>query len=114
MTVTWVILADRARVAIRRQRTLGGPFELVQELAPSAGPRGHEAKAFAREIAGELATARTAQRFDALVLVAEPGFLALLRDALDHATRRRVRSEIPEQLLDASDAELARQIEAAR
>jgi protein required for attachment to host cells len=139
--ITWIVLADRTRAAIRRQRKLGGPFELVQELEHAASrlmdrelgtdrpgrtidgsgtrrhaleahesPHEHEAKVFAREIAAQLAAARTSRRYDALVLVAEPRFLGMLRDALDHATRQRVRAEIPKRLLDATDADLAQHV----
>lgn len=139
--ITWVVLADRSRAIVRRQRVRGGPFEQVQDMEHPAGrladremgtdrpgrsfdggrarrhalsgresTHEHEAAVFAREIASALATAAGARRFDALVIAAEPRFLGVLRDALDHATRQRVRAEIGKRLIDASDAELARHV----
>ena len=141
MTVTWIVLADRTRASIRRQRTLRGPFEHIEDLDHPEGrlhagalesdrqgqtvdsshgqPHGfsphetveeHLSAGFARTIAHRLSTAATARRFDALVRVAEPRFLGLLRGALDHGTQQRVRGEIRKRLVDATDPDLAQHL----
>jgi protein required for attachment to host cells len=143
VTTTWIILADRTRASIRRRRTMQGRFEHIEDVehregrahldelltdragqstdsahhrhafAPHTNTHDHEAEVFAREIARRLAIARGTRRFDAVVLVAEPRFLGVLRTALDPAERRLVRGEIPKRMLDATDAELGAQLEAA-
>lgn len=141
MTVTWIVLADRTRASIRRQRTPKGPFEHVEDIdhpdgrlhtsqlgtdrpgqtsdsahghphafEPHETIAEHEAHSFAKAIAHRLHAASNARRFDALVLVAEPRFLGLLRAALDHATQQRVRGEIRHRLVDASDADIAQHL----
>lgn len=142
MTVTWVVLADRTRASIRRQRTAHGAFEHVEDLdhpegrlhsaqlgtdrpgqtvdsshgrphafSPHETMEEHAAHTFARTIAHRLTAAGNARRFDALVLVAEPRFLGLLRAALDHSTQQRVRGEIRKHLIGATDADIAQHLE---
>lgn len=75
----------------------------------------HEAAAkdFAGRIAVELEAARREDRFSELVLVAEPHFLGLLREALKPETKRAVRHEVRREYAQGSDAELRAQIIAA-
>lgn len=49
---------------------------------------------FAREVARELGARRNADDFVRLMLVAEPGFLGLLRSSLDPATAKTVHVEL--------------------
>lgn len=53
------------------------------------------AKKFARRIASILLHARNERQFSELVLVAEPHFLGVLRNALDPVTRDTVVGEVP-------------------
>jgi protein required for attachment to host cells len=58
----------------------------------------HDATVFAREIAEKLRVARHQQRFDRLVLVAEPRFLGRLRAALDEQTEALVDTTVGKDL----------------
>lgn len=53
---------------------------------------------FARELAAILSARRADRHFDDLVLVAEPGFLGMLRNALDHPTTACVRRTLHKNL----------------
>lgn len=50
----------------------------------------HVVSQFARTIAADLSRSRAEGLFDAIILVAEPGFLGILRDALDKPTAQIV------------------------
>lgn len=66
---------------------------------------------FAREIARALSDRRTHEGFDRLILAAEPGFLGLLRAALDDPTKRLVDGELPKELTHASIEDIAARLE---
>jgi protein required for attachment to host cells len=92
----------------------------IQESANSAH-HGVEARhdahrerkaAFAREVASRLNAASAAGAFDALVLFVASRSLATLRDALDDATRRKVKGEFPKDLTKVPLAELPRHLDA--
>src|SRR3972149_6486974 len=68
------------------------------------GPRAHEAIAFARELAGRMAAARSRGEIERLVLVAAPEFLGLLREALGGGTRRLVEAEFALNLVKMTPA----------
>jgi protein required for attachment to host cells len=67
----------------------------------------HDAKAFAKEIAEHLRQQRMQSRFERLVLVAEPHFLGLVRQALDDVTARLVVATVPKDLASVSLRDLA-------
>lgn len=77
-------------------------------LSSSETPHDHDAKAFARELAERLRADRLQQRFERLVLVAEPRFLGLLRAALDEGTARTVIGTVPKDLAEVPLQDLAR------
>lgn len=64
--------------------------------------------AFIRDIATRLNDANARDDFDALVLYAAPRSLAILREALDEATRRKIKAEVPSDLTKTPVAELPR------
>jgi protein required for attachment to host cells len=64
------------------------------------------AASFARDLADRLATGRKANRFEAVVLVAEPRFLGRLREALDTQTAHQVTASVGKDLAHASVHEL--------
>jgi protein required for attachment to host cells len=68
------------------------------------------ARRFARSISQTLETARNEGRFGSLVLVAEPHFLGLLRDALPSSVQRTVRHEVNHEYGNASEDELRVQV----
>jgi protein required for attachment to host cells len=61
-------------------------------------PRKHEAIIFAQKIATELEQARQADRFDRLIVMAEPSFLGVLRQALPSALGSTVVAEVAKDL----------------
>jgi protein required for attachment to host cells len=69
------------------------------------------AMAFARILAELLDKGRTTHAFGKLVLVAEPGFLGLLRGALDPHTAALVVKTVHKDLPEVSEKELASHIE---
>lgn len=62
-------------------------------------PRKHEAELFARRIAEQTQTAYQQHEFDRLILMAAPGFLGLLRQALPDSMRALVVREIGKDLV---------------
>ncbi len=70
-------------------------------------PHEHDAHDFARELSGLLRAARLDNRFGRLVLVAEPGFLGMLRDALDGPTADMVTGTVGKDLGQIPDREVA-------
>ncbi|MFW5698611.1 MAG: host attachment protein [Planctomycetota bacterium] len=71
-----------------------GQRAMAQEQRPSS----HEDRAWARQLADQLRQRRSAAPVDSLVLVAEPGFLGLLGDALDRPTAALVTTRIPKDI----------------
>lgn len=58
----------------------------------------HVVSAFAHTVASELSKARAGGAFDKLILVAEPGFLGVLREALDRPTAQLVVDSVKKNL----------------
>lgn len=56
---------------------------------------------FAKTVAAKIDTARKKDRFDRLVLVADPRFLGHLRQGLSAATRHKLTKELQKNLADA-------------
>ena len=69
-------------------------------------PKAQNALRFAHELAERLDRARVEGRFDKLVLVAAPGFLGLLREALPKQTRARVTAEVDKDLVTHDPADI--------
>ena len=66
-------------------------------------PHRHVELLFARRIARALALARREGRIDRIVLMAEPGFLGLIRQALPSGLASSVAAEIPKDLVHQSE-----------
>lgn len=86
-----------------------GPGRHAMEVEES--PKEREAANFAREVAAAINESRTHQGFDRLVLVAEPGFLGLLRGALDHASAKLVDGEVLKEIVEQKVDEIAKHLE---
>jgi protein required for attachment to host cells len=65
-----------------------------------------EATSFALQLARFLQKGRNDGRFDALVLIAAPAFLGIMRDRLDTPTRQRVMLEVDKNLVHLDAAAL--------
>lgn len=74
-------------------------------------PKTREAQDFARELAQFLDKARARGEFQALSIVAEPRFLGLLRERLDHGTRELVDREVDKNLTRRSPETIAGALE---
>lgn len=75
-------------------------------MAQEETPKEREASTFAREIAEAIRSRRNANEFDRLVLVAEPGFLGMLREALDDATAKTIHGEVRKDIVERPLAEI--------
>lgn len=67
----------------------------------------HAAKAFAHTLADKLDKARNEHRYGQLVLVAEPRFLGMLREALDKGTAALVSTTVNKDLANLELEDLA-------
>ncbi len=66
-------------------------------------PHRHVELLFARRIAEALALARSQGRIDRIVLMAEPGFLGLLRQVLPPGLGSSIAAEVPKDLVHQSE-----------
>jgi protein required for attachment to host cells len=133
--MSWILIANRtgARIVDKQGRALS----LVQELehsrgrlrdrevdsdrqgrssargsaphalSPAEGPHEHDARTFARVCADALRQGRLGGHYERLILVAEPRFLGLVRQALDDVTARMVSATVPKDLAQVGLRELA-------
>ncbi|HEU4669216.1 MAG TPA: host attachment protein [Dyella sp.] len=99
-------LHDRDLVTDRPGRSFDRVGQGHHATDPGTSPGEHEAERFAIELARRLHKDRAENRFRALVLVADPGFLGLLRAHLDEPTRQRVVLEIDKNLAHMDAAEI--------
>ncbi len=65
-------------------------------------PRKHEASSFAHRIAAQLESDLRAGQYDRLVVMAGPGFLGLLRQALPRSVQGVIAAEVPKDLVHQS------------
>jgi hypothetical protein len=84
-----------------RARYYAGAFP--HRLGPEKDPHEEVAEAFAKTIAQHLAKQYQKEKFDDLVIVAEPRFLGLVRSALDKKTNAAVSKWIRKDLDKLSD-----------
>ena len=132
MQATWVVVADRQCATIytvpRGMARLRQLCELRESRASAArdgGPPGsrkawisdrtftpaeRQARSFAMQVALHVEDARLDRRFDELILVAAPTFLAYLRESLSQAARDAVIGEIPKNLAGAQQETLQEQV----
>ena len=119
MQATWVVVADRncatiytvprgmARLRqlseLRQSRTSTGPDGGRQTRKPDQALNRVERQAcsFAADVALYVEDARRERRFEELILVAAPAFLACLRESLSQAARDAVIGEIGKNLVGA-------------
>ncbi len=79
-------------------------------MSKSESPQEHLAVQFAKSLANKLRDGRVQHRYTRLVIAAEPGFLGLLRGALDNQTQRLVVREVPEHLQQLGPAQLVSRV----
>lgn len=76
-------------------------------MAQEETTKEREASNFAREVCEVVRKRRVEGGFDRLVLVAEPGFLGLLRGSLDDASAKLVSGEVHKEVTDRPVDEIA-------
>jgi len=135
MQKTWIIVADRTTAklfeldgrSLSYQRKLSHPEGRLQDKAidtdrpgrafdshgqgrhameRAQSPSEREGQKHALAIAEAMAKARNAEGIERFVLVAEPGFLGELRDALGDADAAVVDGTVAKRLTDAPDDQL--------
>lgn len=79
----------------------------VHALSTEQSAHDRDAQDFARVLADKLDKARTQQQLGGVVLVAEPRFLGLLRQAINRETTKLVRGTVPKDLAAEPTAALA-------
>lgn len=78
-------------VAGHGRHSMGQPVDAIEQ----------ENIKFAKSVASKIDAARKRERFERLVLVADPRFLGHLRQGLSSATRHRLSAELQKNLADA-------------
>lgn len=99
-------LHDRDINADRPGRAFDSFGEGRHAMGTNTNPKEQDAIRFAREVADHLEQGRVGNRFDRLVVVAEPHFLGLLRKAIKPALEQMVTLEINKDLSKATDQEI--------
>ncbi len=136
MNRTWVLLAHRSGARLYGQEQPGGELHRLQEIPHPEGrlknreitsdksgrlfdsshtrhtvsktpdPKEQVAIEFAQHIADVLQQGRTANRYEHLVLVADPRFLGQLRATLDPHTAKLVIGSLGKDLLEVAERDL--------
>lgn len=76
-------------------RTRNSTTGIHHSYGPDENFKPHAAELFAKQVSRSLADARKAGKFRKLYVVADPGFLGMLRQSLDPDTAKLVAGEVP-------------------
>lgn len=137
MTMSWIVVANRAGARFFEHPGAGRGLELVLELEHPKGrlkdldfnadhpgrafdrhgegrhsysrehsPTDQETQLFVKEIAAALEQERQQNRFEQLVLVADPSILGMLRDELGDVTAQMIIASLDKNLLHLDAREL--------
>lgn len=96
-------LRDRDFNADRPGRAFDSHGEGRHAMGTHNSPKEQDAIRFANEVVDHLEKGRTANKFDRLILVAEPHFLGLLRQAVKPALKQMITLEINKDLSKANE-----------
>ena len=99
-------LHDRDINADRPGRTFDSFGEGRHAKSTNTSPKEQDAIRFAREVADHLEQGRVSNRFDRLIVVAEPHFLGLLRKAIKPVLEQMITLEINKDLSKANDRKI--------
>ena len=124
MKASYILVADNSRARIFTAETPASPLQEIEALAHAEGrlhdrdittdlpgkikgegnvghafeqptdPKKHEADLFAHRIAHYLEEAHNANKFEQLLIIAEPSFLGLLRNCLPEQIKKTVCFEL--------------------
>ncbi len=136
MKLTWILVADNTRVRIFSADTPSSPLQEIDDLVHTEGrlhdremtsdlpgkiksagagghtfeqptdPKKHEAETFAHHVGCYLEEARNANKFEQLLIIAEPSFLGLLRNQLPERLKKLVCFELDKNLTAQSAADI--------
>ncbi len=101
---------SRAKVLDINSDDAGKTFDRMgqgmHDMEKEVDPKKHEADLFAKEIADKLQKARATGEFEALVLVAAPEFLGMLRKHLDPNTLKSVERTVSKNLVRGDEEQI--------
>lgn len=80
---------------------------------PAVNPHHNELEKFARFLGEHLSTAKRNNEFSRLYIMANPGFLGLLRPHLDQATKGAIVAEVGKDVTDQTTDEIENQLSQA-
>jgi len=136
MKSTWILVSDNSRARIFTADTPSSPLEEIEDFSHTEGrlfdremtsdlpgkiksvgggghafeqptdPKKHEADVFAHRIAQHLEDAHNANKFEQLLIIAEPSFLGLLRNQLPEQVKRLVSFELDKNITTHSAADI--------
>lgn len=136
MTSIWIIVADTTRARIFITESSSSPLQELADLTHTEGrlhdreitqdlpgrhtgtggtghpynsatdPKKYEAVQFVHQIIGYLEEARNANRFDRLMIVAEPSMLGLLRKEMPEQIKKQVAFELDKNITTLGAAEI--------
>ena len=140
MKSTLILVADNVRARIFTAETPSSPLEEIEALAHTEGrlhdrditsdypgkikgegsvghafeqptdPKKHEADNFAHRIAHYLEEAHNANKFEQLLIIAEPSFLGLLRRCLPEHIKKHVCFELDKNITMQSAADIRKHL----
>jgi protein required for attachment to host cells len=141
MTTAWILVANASEAKIFSNKGIGKGMEVVAKLShpdsrkkaselvtdrpghnpgtgnghgahqPATDPKQHEHDVFARELAQQLDLGRTANSYQRLIVVAEPHFRGLLKNAMNTQVNNLVSDAIDKDYTKLTDKELASHLE---
>jgi protein required for attachment to host cells len=97
---------DQDIVSDKPGRGFDGMVEGRHGLEKQADAKHHEAVVFAKRLAERVEQARARGEFEALILIAAPEFLGILRQQLSSHTTRLVAKTIDKNLVQKTEADI--------
>lgn len=140
MKSTWILVADNTQARIFTADSPSSALEEIEGLAHTEGrlhdreittdlpgriksadgsghaleqatdPKKHEADNFARQVVQHLETGHNANKFEQLLIVAEPSFLGLLRNHLPEHIKKHVCFELDKNIATQSIADIRKHL----
>jgi protein required for attachment to host cells len=140
MKLTWILVADNTRAHIFTADTPSSGLAEIEGLTHTASrlhdremttdlpgkiksadggghaleqptdPKKHEADNFAHQIAQHLESAYNANKFEQLLIIAEPSFLGLLRNRMPENIKKHVCFELDKNITTQSAAEIRKHL----
>jgi protein required for attachment to host cells len=140
MKSTWILVADNVHARIFTTDTPSSALQEIEDLTHTEGrlhdreittdlpgrikntdgsghafeqptdPKKHEADSFAHRIAKHLEAALNANKFEQLLIIAEPSFLGLLRNCLPELVKHHICFELDKNFTTLSAVEIRKHL----